>query len=276
MKGHLRQFTGYADVSSLSPKRRGCTVLHRAGSVPACLLACASHAAHRWLQDKMKGKAEATANGLKMGDLKYQLTMCDLELAGKKDELVERLVNFLAKPAESGKKSLADKADDKKAKAAAKKERLAAKKKRNANKREKAKKKKERESKKKAAAKKKRKKDESDDEEESESEDEASDDDDEEEESEEEEEPPKKKKAKKAKKVVESSDSDDDAPIGSLNKPKVTDALLTEKVAAMAKESGFEELSLKLIREKLAEELGQDMYPYKKQIKAVVVACIAA
>jgi len=194
----------------------------------------------------MKDKAETTAMSLKTADLKYQLTMCDLELAGKKDDLVERLVNFLEKPAESGKKSLADKADEKKVKAAAKKERLAKKKERNATKRDKAKKKKERDAKKKAAAKKK-KKDESESEDESDDEDDDDDDEEEsEEESEEEDEPPKKKAKKAAKKKVveESSDSDDDAPIGSLNKPKVTDQLLTEKVQAMAKESGFEQLSL--------------------------------
>lgn len=86
--------------------------------------------------------------------------------------------------------------------------------------------------------------------------------------------PPKKKAKKKPAKQESESDSDDDAPIGSLNKPKVTDALLAEKVKEMAESSDFETLSLKIIRERLAETLGQDMGPYKKQIKAVVIKAI--
>jgi protein DEK len=226
------------------------------------------------LQEAAKDKAENYADGLKLKDLKTQLTMCDLELAGKKDELVERLINFLNKPEASGKKSLADKDAEKKAKAAAKKERLEKKRERNKAKREKAKKKKEKDAKKKAAAKKKKQEeaeesddsDEEDDEEESEEEDEESE--------EEDEAPPKKKAKKKPAKQESESDSDDDAPIGSLNKPKVTDALLAEKVKEMAESSDFETLSLKIIRERLAETLGQDMGPYKKQIKAVVIKAI--
>ena len=42
----------------------------------------------------------------------------------------------------------------------------------------------------------------------------------------------------------------------------------------MAESSDFETLSLKIIRERLAETLGQDMGPYKKQIKAVVIKAI--
>ena len=59
-----------------------------------------------------------------------------------------------------------------------------------------------------------------------------------------------------------------------MNKPKITDELLAEKVSEMAKSSDFETLSLKIIRDRLAEALGQDMQPYKKQIKEVVIKTI--
>ena len=49
---------------------------------------------------------------------------------------------------------------------------------------------------------------------------------------------------------------------------------LTSTVKEMAESSDFETLSLKIIRERLAETLGQDMGPYKKQIKAVVIKAI--
>lgn len=231
------------------------------------------------LQAATKTKAENIADGLKITELKTQLTICDLELAGKKEELVERLINFLNEPTPSGKKSLADKDAEKKAKALAKKQRLEKKRERNKLKREKAKKKKEREAKKKAAAKKKKEAEkaaaESDSEEESEEESESEEEDDDEESDEEEEERPKKKAKKKPAKES-SDDDDDDLPIGSLSKPKITDALLAEKVTEMAKSSDFETLSLKIIRDRLAEELGQDMGPYKKQIKAVVIKAIGA
>jgi hypothetical protein len=230
------------------------------------------------LQEAAKTKAEAFADKLKMKDLKVQLAICDLELAGKKEDLVERLISFLNKPEASGKKSLAQKAEEKKAKAAAKKARLEKKRERNKLKRERAAKKKEREAKKKAAAKKKKEKEKAKQAEESsdESEDESEEESEEEEESsdEEEEERPKKKAKKKPAKESSDDDDDDDLPIGSLGKPKITDELLTEKVTEMAKSSDFETLSLKIIRDRLAEALGQDMGPYKKQIKAVVIEAI--
>ena len=40
------------------------------------------------LQEAAKDKAENYADGLKLKDLKTQLTMCDLELAGKKAKAV--------------------------------------------------------------------------------------------------------------------------------------------------------------------------------------------
>lgn len=214
-----------------------------------------------------------------MSDLKTQLTICDLELSGKKEDLVDRLITFLNKPEASGKKSLAEKAAEKKAKAAAKKLRLEKKKERNKLKRERAKKKKERDAKKKAAAKKKKEAEKAKSAAaESSSEDESSESESEEEEesSDEEEEERPKKKAKKKPAKESSDDDDDDLPIGSLNKPKITDALLEEKVTAMANSSDFETLSLKIIRDRLGEELGQDMGPYKKQIKAIVIKAIGA
>ena len=70
VKKHLRLFTGFAD-------------------------------------DKGKTKAESIANGVKLSEVKLMLGLCDQDTGGKKDEMVERLVDFLAKPSASGKKSLA-------------------------------------------------------------------------------------------------------------------------------------------------------------------------
>ena len=103
-------------------------------------------------------------------------------------------------------------------------------------------------------------------------EDEEVDEDSEEEESEDEE---IAKPAKKAKKAESSDDSDDDAPIGGLKKPKVTKKLLQSKIQAMSKTTEFETFSLKMIREKLGEDLDQDMTEYKKLIKEIVVAILS-
>jgi hypothetical protein len=56
-----------------------------------------------------------------------------------------------------------------------------------------------------------------------------------------------------------------------LNKPN---ELLAEKVAEMAKSSDSETLSLKIIRDRLAKALGQDIQPYKKQITEAVIKAI--
>lgn len=56
----------------------------------------------------------------------------------------------------------------------------------------------------------------------------------------------------------------------------VTDALLEQHIAEVASSSDFEQLSLKMIRDRLADRLGQDMSPYKKQIKALVIKKICA
>jgi len=58
--------------------------------------------------------------------------------------------------------------------------------------------------------------------------------------------------------------------------PKITEELLKEKVTAMAAAGDFETLSLKIIRERLATDLGQDMGAHKKAIKAVVNEVISA
>jgi hypothetical protein len=55
----------------------------------------------------------------------------------------------------------------------------------------------------------------------------------------------------------------------------VTDALLEQHIAEMASSSDFELLSLKMIRDRLADRLGKDMSPYKKQIKALVIKKIS-
>ena len=137
-----------------------------------------------------------------------------------------------------------------------------------AKKRERAAKKKEKLAAKRAKAKAKKQQEE-DEEVDEESEEEAS----EEEASEDEEEIAKP--AKKAKKAESSDDSDDDAPIGGLKKPKVTKKLLQSKIQAMSKTTEFETFSLKMIREKLGEDLDQDMTEYKKLIKEIVVAILS-
>ena len=99
VKKHLRLFTGFAD-------------------------------------DKGKTKAESVANGVKLSEVKLMLGLCDQDTGGKKDEMVERLVDFLVKPSASGKASIAEKEAEKKRKRDAKKERAAKKKERNKIKRE--------------------------------------------------------------------------------------------------------------------------------------------
>ena len=56
-----------------------------------------------------------------------------------------------------------------------------------------------------------------------------------------------------------------------MNKPN---ELLAEKVAEMAKSSDSETLSLKIIHDRLAKALGQDIQPYKKQITEAVIKAI--
>ena len=49
-----------------------------------------------------------------------------------------------------------------------------------------------------------------------------------------------------------------------------------EKIQALATKSDFETLSLKGIRKKLSEELKQDVTPYKKKIKMLVIETMQA
>ena len=49
-----------------------------------------------------------------------------------------------------------------------------------------------------------------------------------------------------------------------------------EKIQALATKSDFETLSLKGIRKKLSEELKQDVTPYKKKIKQLVIETMQA
>lgn len=236
VKKHLRLFTGFAD-------------------------------------DKGKTKAESIANGVKLSEVKLMLGLCDQDTGGKKDEMVERLVDFLAKPSASGKASIAEKEAEKKRKRDAKKERAAKKKERNKIKREKAKKKKEKDKAKREKAKAKKAAEAEDSSDEDSDADSGSD-------SEEEDEAPPKKKKKKAPKEEEeeeeSSDSDDELQIAALIRPKITDAILLEKIQALATKSDFETLSLKGIRKKLSEELKQDVTPYKKKIKMLVIETMQA
>ena len=236
VKKHLRLFTGFAD-------------------------------------DKGKTKAESVANGVKLSEVKLMLGLCDQDTGGKKDEMVERLVDFLAKPSASGKASIAEKEAEKKRKRDAKKERAAKKKERNKIKREKAKKKKEKDKAKREKAKAKKAAEAEDSSDEDSDADSGSD-------SEEEDEAPPKKKKKKApeeeEEEEESSDSDDELQIAALIRPKITDAILLEKIQALATKSDFETLSLKGIRKKLSEELKQDVTPYKKKIKMLVIETMQA
>ena len=238
VKKHLRLFTGFAD-------------------------------------DKGKTKAESIANGVKLSEVKLMLGLCDQDTGGKKDEMVERLVDFLAKPSASGKASIAEKEAEKKRKRDAKKERAAKKKERNKVKREKAKKKKEKDKAKREKAKAKKAAEAADS-----SDDEDSDADSGSDSEEEDEAPPKKKKKKAPKEEEEeeeeSSDSDDELQIAALIRPKITDAILLEKIQALATKSDFETLSLKGIRKKLSEELKQDVTPYKKKIKMLVIETMQA
>jgi flagellar biosynthesis GTPase FlhF len=124
----------------------------------------------------------------------------------------------------------------------------------------------------KAQAKKKKAKEEeeSSEEDDSEEEEESSEEDESEEEEEEEEVKPKKKKAKAA--AVDSDD--DDEPIGSIRKPKITDAILKQKLEEYSQGPEFETLSLKMIRAKLQEDLGQDMTEYKPKIKEIITTML--
>ena len=239
VKKHLRLFTGFAD-------------------------------------DKGKTKAESVANGVKLSEVKLMLGLCDQDTGGKKDEMVERLVDFLAKPSASGKASIAEKEAEKKRKRDAKKERAAKKKERNKVKREKAKKKKEKDKAKREKAKAKKAAEAADS---SDDEDSDADSGSDSEEEEEDEAPPKKKKKKAPKEEEEeeeSSDSDDELQIAALTRPKITDSILLEKIQALATKSDFETLSLKGIRKKLSEELKQDVTPYKKKIKQLVIETMQA
>ena len=247
---------------SLTPEARGAVLQKEAAEVDGpAVSAAGSLIGLEWTEDEVK----------------LMLGLCDQDTGGKKDEMVERLVDFLAKPSASGKASIAEKEAEKKRKRDAKKERAAKKKERNKVKREKAKKKKEKDKAKREKAKAKKAAEAADS-----SDDEDSDADsgsDSEEEEEEDEAPPKKKKKKAPKEEEEeeeSSDSDDELQIAALIRPKITDSILLEKIQALATKSDFETLSLKGIRKKLSEELKQDVTPYKKKIKQLVIETMQA
>ena len=225
----------------------------------------------------MTEKLETMISGLTMAQLKTQLTICDQETGGKKEDLVERLGLFLVAPKGSGGKSIESKMAGKKEAAAKKKARLERKKEirklkieKNKRKKERAKAKREKLVKKKAkATKKKEEEEEEDSEEDSEEETEES----EGSEEEEEEDPPPKKKAKKKASKVDSSDSDDDAPIGAMRPKKVTSKMMQDELAKLSKLVEFETFSLKMIRNKIGEALGvTDMSEYKGELKELVVA----
>jgi len=73
--------------------------------------------------DAEVSKKKETASKLDSKTLKSLLTTCDQPTTGTKADNVESLMSFLTEPSESGKKSLAVKAGEKRARAAAKKER---------------------------------------------------------------------------------------------------------------------------------------------------------
>lgn len=70
-------------------------------------------------KDKIRAKLDKEQNA----SLKLLLTICDQELSGKKDDMVDRMIAFLENPGASGKKGLAEKAEEKKAATARKKDR---------------------------------------------------------------------------------------------------------------------------------------------------------
>ena len=73
--------------------------------------------------DRKKAKVLNLCDKLQVSAIKTLLEICDLDKGGKKDELHDRLLAFLLKPTASGKKSLAERDAEKKAKAARKRAR---------------------------------------------------------------------------------------------------------------------------------------------------------
>ena len=71
-----------------------------------------------------KAKKVALIGKLDLKQVKSMLDTCDCPLTGTKAECVERLVDFLEKPDESGKKSLVEKAGEKRKRAEKKKEKV--------------------------------------------------------------------------------------------------------------------------------------------------------
>ena len=69
---------------------------------------------------------------------------------------------------------------------------------------------------------------------------------------------------------------DDGTPSRPSVKPKITNALLLQKIQALARTPDFEALSLQGIRQKLSEELKQDVTPHKDKIKRLVIETMRA